>query len=340
MKPGISNLMALPLLVVSPKGSEAGAGDRIHPLFPGQVVQFRVLPATAAGEVRIRIDRHVLSASVPRPISEGATGKAVVKRTGPPLVLQLTELSAPTPRERLRIPVLTGKTPLRDGPFPPSALERWNEALLRQYSPDLQALSPERLKEGILLMRFLSGAMAIGMTGGERSISALLGARRKHGGNGVDGPRSGPESGVDATATEREPEAPNRNVFQREDIPFWFFLPTPGEKAPIVFPGHRRQESGEREASWGIFLRLPDLGAVSVRFQPADAGWRIAFSVEHEGLHQAISDGAVELEGRLREKGFPLRDVTVRRIPKGQIEAEVTARMSRDLGIPLLERRA
>ena len=266
-------------------------------------MRLEVLSATAAGEVRIRIDRHVLSASVARPMPEGATGKAVVKHPGPPILLQLTELSPPPPRELLRIPVLMGKESLRGGPFPPSAMERWNEALVRQYPPDLQTMSPERVREGILLTRFLSAA-------------------------------------IEVLAEAREPEAARRDVPPRDDVPFWFFLPTPGEKSPVVFPGHRRREGGEKEASWGIFLRLPDLGAVSVRFRPADAGWRIAFSVEDERLHRAISAGAGELAGLLREKGFPLRDVTVGRMPKGQIDAEVAARMSRDIGMPILERRA
>jgi len=282
-------------------------------------VRLEVLSATAAGEVRIRIDRHVLSASVARPMPEGATGKAVVKHPGPPILLQLTELSPPPPRERLRIPVLMGKESLRGGPFPPSALERWNEALLRQYPQDLQTLSPERLREGILLTRFLSAALAVGRTGGEGPSAFAKSPRRKEG---------------DAPSPDRS------DVPLRDDVPFWFFLPTPGEKSPIVFPGHRRREGGEREASWGIFLCLPDLGALSVRFLSVDFGWRIAFSVEDERLYRAVSARAAELEGLLRDKGFPLRDVTVGRMPKGQIGAEVAARMSRDMGMPLLERRA
>ena len=289
--------------MVSARGRKAVSGAPPLSLLPGQIVRLEVLSATAAGEARIRIDRHVLSASVARPMPEGATGKAVVKHPGPPILLQLTELSPPPPRELLRIPVLMGKESLRGVPFPPSALERWNEALIRQYPPDLQTMSPERLREGILLTRFLSAALEV-------------------------------------RAEDREPEAARRDVPPRDDVPFWFFLPTPGEKSPIVFPGHRRREGGEKEASWGIFLRLPDLGAVSVRFRHADAGWRIAFSVEDERLHRAISAGAGELAGLLRDKGFPLRDVTVGRMPKGQIDAEVAARMSRDMGMPILERRA
>ena len=303
MKSPGSILPANPLLVVSARGRKAVSGAPPLSLLPGQIVRLEVLSATAAGEARIRIDRHVLSASVARPMPEGATGKAVVKHPGPPILLQLTELSPPPPRELLRIPVLMGKESLRGVPFPPSALERWNEALIRQYPPDLQTMSPERLREGILLTRFLSAALEV-------------------------------------RAEDREPEAARRDVPPRDDVPFWFFLPTPGEKSPIVFPGHRRREGGEKEASWGIFLRLPDLGAVSVRFRPADAGWRIAFSVEDERLHRAISAGAGELAGLLRDKGFPLRDVTVGRMPKGQIDAEVAARMSRDMGMPILERRA
>ena len=303
MKPPGSILPANPLLVVSARGRKAVSGAPPLSLLPGQIVRLEVLSATAAGEARIRIDRHVLSASVARPMPEGATGKAVVKHPGPPILLQLTELSPPPPRELLRIPVLMGKESLRGVPFPPSALERWNEALIRQYPPDLQTMSPERLREGILLTRFLSAALEV-------------------------------------RAEDREPEAARRDVPPRDDVPFWFFLPTPGEKSPIVFPGHRRREGGEKEASWGIFLRLPDLGAVSVRFRHADAGWRIAFSVEDERLHRAISAGAGELAGLLRDKGFPLRDVTVGRMPKGQIDAEVAARMSRDMGMPILERRA
>ncbi len=319
MKPSGSILPANPLLVVSARGRQAVSGAPPLSLLPGQTVRLEVLPATAAGEARIRIDRYVLSAAVPQPMPEGATGKAVVKHPGPPILLQLTELSPPPPRELLRLPVLMGKEPLRGGPFPPSALERWNEALLRQYPPDLQTLSPERLREGILLTRFLSAAFAVGMRGAERPSDSARGLRRKEG---------------------DDPSRDHGDVPPRDDVPFWFFLPTPGEKSPILFPGHRRREGGERDASWGIFLFLPDLGALSVRFRSVDAGWRIAISVEDERLHRAVSAGAGELGGRLRDKGFPLCDVTVDRMPKGRVDAEVAARMSRDMGIHLLERRA
>lgn len=332
-----SILPANPLLVVSARGRQAVPGAPPLSLLPGQTVRIEVLPATAAGEARIRIDRHVLSASVARPMPEGATGTAVVKHPGPPILLQLTELSPP-PRELLRIPVLMGKESLRGGPFPPSALERWNEALLLQYPPDLQTLSPERLREGILLTRFLSAALSAGVPGGENPSVAVKGVRRE----GEDAPsrdrRLGEEAGVRTEGD--EPGTVRRDVPPHDDAPFWFFLPTPGEKSPIVFPGHRRKESGERDASWGIFLRLPDLGAISVRFRSSESGWRIAFSVEDERLYRAVSGGAGELAGLLRDKGFPLRDMTVGRMPKGQIDAEVAASMSRDIGIPLLERRA
>ena len=313
MRPAGSILPANPLLVVAAKGRQAVSGAPSLSLSAGQTVRLEVLPATAAGEARIRIDGLVLSASVARPLPEGATGTAVVKHPGPPILLQLTELSPPPPRDLLRIPVLTGKEPLKGGPFPSSALERWNEALLLQYPPDLRTLSPERLRDGILLTRFLSAAFAVGMTGGEDAKA------RKEG---------------------LEPEAGRRDVPPRGDAPFWFFLPTPGERSPIVFPGHRRREGGEREASWGIFLRLPDFGAVSVRFRSVDSVWSIAFSVEDERLHRAASAGAAELAGLLRDKGFPVRCVTVGRLPKGHIGAEVAARMSRDMGLHLLERRA
>lgn len=312
MRPAGSNLPSNPLLVVAAKGRQAVSGAASLFLSAGQTVRLEVMPATAAGEARIRIGRQVLSASIGRPLPEGATGTAVVKHPGPPILLQLTELSPP-PRDLLRIPVLTGKEPLKSGPFPPSALERWNEALLLQYPTDLQTLSPERLRDGILLTRFLSAAFAVGMTAGEDAKA------RKEG---------------------LEPEAGRRDVPPRDDAPFWFFLPTPGERSPIVFPGHRRREGGEKEASWGIFLSLPDFGAVSVRFRSIDSAWSIAFSVEDERLHRAASAGAAELAGLLRDKGFPVRCVTVGRMPKGHIGAEVAARMSRDLGLHLLERRA
>lgn len=301
------------MVAVSPAAGSSSSGDRIPPLAVGQSVRFRILPSGVSGEARIRIGAFVLSAFVPRPIPAGTTGTALVKRAGHPILLQLTEISPPPAREPVRIPLLTGREPLRGGPFPPSALERWNEALVRQYPADLQALSPERLKEGILLTRFLSDALAAGMNRGAQADSA---------------------------SDARESGAPRGDAVPRDDVPFWFFLPTPGEKAPVVFPGHRRKDPGERTPSWGIFLRLPGLGAVSVRFQPVDAGWRIAFTVEQEGLERALAAGADDLAGRLRDKGFPLRDVTVRRMPRGRIDAEVAARMSRDTGLPLLERRA
>lgn len=319
MKTAASILPGNPLLVASTRGRQSVSGAHPLSLLAGQTVRIEVLSATAAGEVRIRIDRYVLSASVARPMPEGATGKAVVKHPGPPILLQLTELSPPPARDLLRIPVLMGKESLRAGPFPPSALERWNEALLRQYPPDLQTVSAERLREGVLLTRFLSAVFSAGVTGGERPSVPARGPRRKEG---------------------DDPSTDRGDVPPRDDIPFWFFLPTPGEKSPILFPGHRRREGGEREASWGIFLRLPDLGAVSVRFRSVDAGWRIAFSVEDERLYRAVSAGAGDLAGMLHDKGFPLRDVTVARMPKGQIDAEAAARMSRDMGVNLLERRA
>ena len=313
MRPAGSILPANPLLVVAAKGRTPVSGAPPLTLSTGQTVRLAVLSATAAGEARILIDRHVLSTSVARPLPEGATGTAVVKHPGPPILLQLTELSPPPPRDLLRIPVLMGKESLGSGPFPPSALERWNEDLLRQYPPDLRTLSPERLRDGILLTRFLSAALSVGRTKGEDTKV------RKEG---------------------LEPEAAPRDVLPRDDAPFWFFLPTPGERSPVVFPGHRRKEGGEGEASWGIYLRLPDFGAISVRFRPVGAGWSIAFSVEDERLHRAASAGAAKLAELLRDKGFPACGVTVGRMTKGRIDAEVAARISRDTGLPLLERRA
>lgn len=338
MNATISSPGGFSVLVVPARGRDAAPGAPHLLLQPGQTVQFRVLPANAAGETRIRIDRYVLAAVVQRPIPVGSTGTAVVKRPGPPIVLQLLELSMPPHRDLVRIPVLTGKEPLRGGPFPASSLERWNEALRLQYPPGLRHLSPDRVREGILLTRFLSGALAIGIAGGEKTAAPLRGFLRKE----ADGAHRETRAGSDPENVSPDGElgAPAGEATPRDDVPFWFFLPTPGERAPVVFPGHRRKEAGEKEAAWGVFLRIPDLGAVSVRFRRCDGGWRVGFSVEHETLHRAISEGAGELAGRLREAGFPLRDVTVRRMPKGQIEAEVTARMSRDLGFPLLERRA
>ena len=304
---------SLPLLAVSHGVTDPPSAGRVLALVAGQSVRFRILPPLASGEVRIRIGSLTLSASVPRPIPAGSTGTAIVKRLGPPVLLQLTELSPPPPREPAGIPMLTGKIPLRGVPFPPAALERWNEALLRRYPPDLRELSLEDVKEGILLARFLSGALAAGI-------------RREQ----EDG--SAPGS--------RRPGTAHRDEISREDVPFWFFLPAPGERSPVLFPGHRRREPGEHASSWGIFLRLPDLGAVSVRFRPVEAGWHISFSVEREELHRALASGANDLAGRLRDKGFPLRGVAVRRMTKGLLEAEVSARMSRDMGLPLLERRA
>jgi hypothetical protein len=329
-----------PLLVVSAKWRQAVSGVSPLSLQAGQTVRIEVLPATVSGEARIRIDRHVLSASIARPLPEGATGKAVVKDPGPPILLHLTELTPPSPRESLRIPVLMGKEPLRGGPFPPSAMERWNEALLRQYPPDLRTVSPETIREGILLGRFLSAALAAGGAVGERALASALGLRRKEREEDAGSPDRNAGEEACAGDASRELDAAPRDVSPRDDLPFWFFLPMPGEKSPILFPCHRRREGGEKEAWWGFFLRLPDLGAISVRFRAVDAVWNIAFSVEDERLHQALSAGVGDLGELLRGKGFPLRDVTVGRMPKGQIDAAEAARLSMDLGIPLLERRA
>lgn len=328
------------LLVVTAKWRPAGPGSPSLSLSPGRTVHFEVMPATAAGEARIRIDGHVLSASVARPLQEGATGTAVVKRPGPPIVLQLTELSPPPPRDLLKIPVLMGREPLRSGPFPPSALERWNDALLRLYPPDLQTLSPDAVRDGILLVRFLSAALAAGNAAGEKPAASPKGARRTEGSAPAPDPADAMEKVSGTEEGETAPAAAGREAPPRDDVPFWFFLPTPGGTSPFVFPGHRRREGREKEPSWGIFLRLPGLGAVSVRFVRVDAGWRIGLGVEDERLFRAVSKGAGELGDLLRAKGFPLRGVTVAPAPKGRIDAETAARMSVDMGLPLLERRA
>ncbi len=122
--------------------------------------------------------------------------------------------------------------------------------------------------------------------------------------------------------------------------PFWFFVPFPGEKAPLLFPGYRDPGQGGSEASWRLFFRLPDIGAVSIRFQPSGVGWSIVFDVEHEGLCRQLEAGVPDLSETLRDRGFPLRDVLVRPGRRGTAESEFGAMLSRDTGIQLLEERA
>ncbi len=125
-----------------------------------------------------------------------------------------------------------------------------------------------------------------------------------------------------------------------QDAPFWFFVPFPGEKAPLLFPGYREPARGESEASWRLFFRLPEIGAISIRFQPGAGGWSILFEVEHPGMCNQLEAGASGFSAALRDGGFPLREVRVRPARRGSAESEFGAMLSRDTGLQLLEERA
>lgn len=124
------------------------------------------------------------------------------------------------------------------------------------------------------------------------------------------------------------------------ETPFWFFVPFPGARSPVFFPGQRRSELGEAEPSWNLFMRIPDLGAVAVRFQRRNGAWSVSLSAEDDKFAQALRHDAQHFSGTLKSHGMRVRDVSVKKVPKGASEAEVSARMSVDLGIPLVERKA
>ncbi|MBI5419470.1 MAG: flagellar hook-length control protein FliK [Deltaproteobacteria bacterium] len=302
-----------PLLVASamPRNPSA-AGTPV--LSRGQAIAFQVLPPGRPGEARIRIGAQVFSAVASRPLTEGAAGKAVVKNAGPPLLLQVTEWTRARKPGR-ELPVLLGKEPLAGGTPIAPLLEKWNASLKRQLLPEASPPSPERLRAEILLSRFLVFALASPVEGEKPGRSEPLRAAAS-----IPPPLWGADPG--------------------QDTPFWFFIPMPGERGPLLFPGYRRKEQEQSPASWAIFLRLPDVGPVSARFVPSAAGWRVVLHAENEALVEAMSKDAGDLAGRLKEAGFPLHDVAVRKMPKGQLEAEVGARMSRDTGISLVEKSA
>jgi hypothetical protein len=127
---------------------------------------------------------------------------------------------------------------------------------------------------------------------------------------------------------------------QGAEPPFWFFIPFPGERAPLLFPGYREQRRGEAPADWRLFFRLPDIGAISVRFRPDAGGWSILFEIEHEGMGDLLEAGAPDFSAALRDRGFPLREVLVRTLRRGAAESEFGAMLSRETGLALFEERA
>ncbi len=302
------------LLVVSPADPRPpAAGTKTAGFARGQSVLFQVLSAGRAGELRLRIGTQVFSAVSARPLPEGASGRAVVSSLGPPLLLQVSEWPAAA-KPRAGFPVLLGREPVRAGAPGECALEKWNASLDDPGLPREGASSAAKMRDGILLSRFLVFSLG-GAQEGEKP------ARK-------EGPSAGGgKPGADPAAA--DPEAP-----------FWFFIPFRGERGPLLFPGYRRRERGEAKAGWAIFLRLPDVGPVSARLAPAAKGWRLLLLAEDEALARVMAGGAAELAGAVRAKGLPLVDVAVRKMPKGQIEAEVAAKMSQDTGIPLVERDA
>ncbi len=303
-----------PLLAVSPADPRPpAAGAKTAAFARGQSVVFHVLPPGRAGELRLRIGTQVFSAVSARPLPAGASGRAVVSSLGPPLLLQVSDWPA-AGKPRAGFPVLLGREPVRAGAAGECALERWNASLGDPGLPPADPPSAEKLREGILLSRFLVFSLG-GAQEGERP------ARK-------EGPAAGGgKPGADPAAA--DPEAP-----------FWFFIPFRGERGPLLFPGCRRRERDGEKAGWSVFLRLPDVGPVSARLAPSAGGWRLLLLAEDEALARVMAGGAAGLAGTVREKGLPLLDVAVRRMPKGHIEAEVAARMSQDTGIPLVEKDA
>jgi hypothetical protein len=139
-----------------------------------------------------------------------------------------------------------------------------------------------------------------------------------------------------------EGSAPDQPIArpQGTEAPFWFFVPFPGDRAPLLFPGYRENRRGEAKADWRLFFRLPDIGAIAVRFRPESGGWSIVFEIEHEGMSDLLEAGAPDFSSALRDRGFPLHEVVVRRLRRGSTESEFGAMLSRDTGIALFEERA
>lgn len=301
-------------LLVTSGGAKGSPGSALlASLVRGQVVRFETLGPSAHGGERIRIGSEAFTAVFSRSLPAGSMGKAVVTGVGPPLALRLTEWaeSGKTGKAGVGMPALMGKEPVARGTSLAAHLEDWNASLRKLVPADGGPVSPERFREGVLLARFLVFALA---TSGEKTPAVRDGARREDGPGGASRADAGPEN------------------------PFWFFVPFPGEKGPVVFPGYRRREEEDSSPAWGFFLGFPDVGAVSARFLPAREGWRIALLAEDENLARALSAGAGAFSRTLRSGGFRLLDVTVAKMPKGRLEAEVGARLSRDAGIPLVEK--
>ncbi|GAB4361525.1 MAG: hypothetical protein Kow00128_00400 [Deltaproteobacteria bacterium] len=302
-------------IVVASRAGEANPPSSARlPLRPGHPVSFRVLPGGASGTIRIRIGSHLFSAATSRPLPEGATLQAVVRRVGPPLLLQILE---PEGRAKEipagRIALLTGRRPVGEGlPFS-GPLRKWNDAMAGPFLEGSVPVSPGQMREAIQLARFLAFALA-----------------HPPAAENISGRRSFPAG---EKGSPKHPEAD-----PAVDPPSWFFVPLPGEGGPRLFPGSGRKRKGRAPESWEFFLRLPEVGAVSAAFFRGGRGWRIHLRAERKLMVRVLSAGLDRFAGEVRGKGIPLEAVTVARMPEGRIEGEAAACLAAEWNLRLVDR--
>lgn len=303
------------ILVASRGGGAASSPSSGLSLRAGHPLTLRVLPGGANGSIRIRIGSHLFSAVTSRVMPVGVPLRAVVRSVGPPLLLQILDPAARGKEgSARRISLWMGRVPLEEGmPFP-EPLRKWNDAMAGPLLSGIAPVSPVAMREAILLARFLAFALAL-PPGTEK------------GGPG----RRSPES--DGKVTPRNPEN-DPGI----DPPSWFFVPLPGERGPRLFPGGGRKRSARGPSSWGFFLRLPRVGAVSATFFRGGRGWRIHLRAEQEEMVRVVSAGRERFAGELRGRRFPLEAVTVTRMPEGRIEAEAAADLAAEWNLRLVDR--
>lgn len=300
------------------RGAVSGEGDVV--LARGRTVRFSVLPARAPGEVSLRIGSRVYIGIGNRSMRAGTVGRALVKSIGPPLLLHILD-DPILPEQAVRLPALLGLEELGAGTSHPLPLAPWNGLLADLTSRFSSPSFPGELREAILLSRFLVFALV-----GSRS-----GARSDTPGEGRD---------LEELLTPRSEHMAEGSGTVEGDPPFWFFVPFPGTRAPVLFPAYRRREEDEPAPSWGVLIRFPDVGPVLVRFVPHGAGWTVDFAAEHAEMAEALEAGAPRVEEILRGRGFPVRGVSVRRAAAGTLGADVCARFARDAGISVVRETA
>ncbi|HEY3490002.1 MAG TPA: flagellar hook-length control protein FliK [Candidatus Deferrimicrobiaceae bacterium] len=327
--PGAIRGPALQRLVESPQSVLLQAG---------QTVRFQVLSPGREGGLRIRINGEELPASAQKPLAPGSSGIAVVLDPGQPLRIRIVSLTPPPPSTGSRMPVLLGREPVRGDGISPGALAQFN-ARLSDAAASGAAPSPRFMQEAILLSRFLASTL-VDLPGGKPSMARISKPAPNAAGSQAEPPVRPEGAASPEVETPDAREALAAATPPTADVPFWFFVPFPGEKAPLLFPGYRKRERGEPEATYGLFFRLPDAGSVSVRFRPGGGTWSILFEVEHPQMADLIEAGLPDFSESLRAHGFSLRDAAVTRVRRGALESEFGAMLSRDTGLTLLEERA